>query len=143
MQLARALTATCRNAVRQRGTVVVAQGVPAAVQQRHQSGLADFFEQDRTADAPVTTGRGWQAWELRHKSFEDLHALWYVLLKEKNLLYSQKQMLQSQGRRMVQPHRIRLVKASMCRIKQVLTERALAVEDPDKRWFYKKIINDM
>ena len=34
------------------------------------------------------------------------------------------------------------VKHSMCRIKQVLTERALAVEDPGKRWFYRKIIND-
>ncbi|CAI5470887.1 unnamed protein product [Closterium sp. Yama58-4] len=148
MHLARVLSATCRNAVKQRGTVAVGPSLPAALQQqqrRHQSGqqseqpsaqqsgLADFFEQGRTPDAPVTTGRGWQAWELRHKSFEDLHALWYVLLKEKNLLYSQKQMLQSQGRRMVQPHRIRLVKASMCRIKQVLTERALAVEDPDKR----------
>ncbi|CAI5458843.1 unnamed protein product [Closterium sp. Yama58-4] len=148
MHLARVLSATCRNAVKQRGTLAVGPSLPVALQQQQlrqqsgqpsgqpsgqQSGLADFFEQGRTPDAPVTTGRGWQAWELRHKSFEDLHALWYVLLKEKNLLYSQKQMLQSQGRRMVQPHRIRLVKASMCRIKQVLTERALAVEDPDKR----------
>ncbi|CAI5508945.1 unnamed protein product [Closterium sp. Naga37s-1] len=132
MHLARVLSATCRNAVKQRGAVAVGPSLPAALQQqrRHQSGqqsgqlsgqqsgLADFFEQGRTPDASVTTGRGWQAWELRHKSFEDLHGLWYVLLKEKNLLYSQKQMLQSQGRRMVQPHRIRLVKASMCRIKQ-------------------------
>ncbi|CAI7797792.1 unnamed protein product [Closterium sp. NIES-53] len=123
MHLARVLSATCRNAVKQRGTVAVPPSLPVALQhqRRHQSGqqsgqlneqqsgLADFFEQGRTPDAPVTTGRGWQAWELRHKSFEDLHGLWYVLLKEKNLLYSQKQMLQSQGRRMVQPHRIRLV----------------------------------
>ncbi|CAI5493303.1 unnamed protein product [Closterium sp. Naga37s-1] len=131
MHLARVLSATCRNAVKQRGAVAVGPSLPALQQQRRhqsgqqsgqlsgqQSGLADFFEQGRTPDAPVTTGRGWQAWELRHKSFEDLHGLWYVLLKEKNLLYSQKQMLQSQGRRMVQPHRIHLVKASMCRIKQ-------------------------
>ncbi|CAI5961852.1 unnamed protein product [Closterium sp. NIES-65] len=123
MHLARVLSATCRNALKQRSTVALPPSLPVSLQQqrRHQSGqqsgqqseqqsgLADFFEQGRTPDAPVTTGRGWQAWELRHKSFEDLHGLWYVLLKEKNLLYSQKQMLQSQGRRMVQPHRIRLV----------------------------------
>ncbi|XVF09237.1 hypothetical protein REPUB_Repub07fG0074900 [Reevesia pubescens] len=94
--------------------------------------LEQFFEADRNPDdeKPVY-GRSWKASELRLKSWDDLNKLWYVLLKEKNMLMTQRQMLHAQNLRFPNPERIPKVRKSMCRIKQVLTERA--IEDPDPR----------
>ncbi|XP_024400784.1 uncharacterized protein [Physcomitrium patens] len=117
----------------------------AAQVQRTRTGLADFFEagRDPNQDANITYGRSWKAEELRQKSWEDLHQLWYVCLKEKNMLLSQKQMLLSQNMRMPNPERFPKVRKTMCRIKQVLTERALAEEDPSRRKSLRKMINDL
>ncbi|EMS52384.1 39S ribosomal protein L47, mitochondrial [Triticum urartu] len=88
-------------------------------------------------------GRGWKASELRLKSWDDLHKLWYVLLKEKNMLMSQRQMLASESMRFPNPERISKVKRSMCRIKHVLTERAIADPDPRRTAEMKRMINAM
>ncbi|CAN6877498.1 unnamed protein product [Brassica oleracea] len=95
--------------------------------------LEEFFEFDRSQDEdkPVVYGRGWKASELRLKSWDDLQKLWYVLLKEKNMLMTQRQMLQAQNMMFPNPERIPKVRRSMCRIKHVLTERA--IEEPDPR----------
>ncbi|KAK7859101.1 39s ribosomal protein l47 [Quercus suber] len=70
--------------------------------------LQEFFEADRNIDddKPVVYGRSWKASELRLKSWDDLNKLWYVLLKEKNMLMTQRQMLHSQNLRFPNPERI-------------------------------------
>ncbi|KAK9733820.1 hypothetical protein RND81_04G094800 [Saponaria officinalis] len=95
--------------------------------------LEEFFEVDRSADDDkrLVYGRSWKATELRLKSWDDLNKLWYVLLKEKNMLMTQRQMLNAQNLRFPNPERISKVRKSMCRIKHVLTERA--IEEPDAR----------
>lgn len=54
------------------------------------------------------TGRAWTANELRLKSFEDLHGLWFVLLKEKNNILTERLHLKQGG--MAQPDGGRLKK---------------------------------
>ncbi|XP_020113215.1 39S ribosomal protein L47, mitochondrial [Ananas comosus] len=105
--------------------------------------LEQFFEVDRSTDEekPVIYGRGWKASELRFKSWDDLHKLWYVLLKEKNMLMTQRQMLHAQNLRFPNPERVPKVRKSMCRIKHVLTERAIAEPDPRRSAEMKRMIN--
>ncbi|KAG9441673.1 hypothetical protein H6P81_017527 [Aristolochia fimbriata] len=107
--------------------------------------LEQFFEVDRNAedDTPVVYGRSWKASELRLKSWDDLHKLWYVLLKEKNMLMTQRQMLHAQNLRFPNPERVPKVRKSMCRLKHVLTERAIAEPDPRRSAEMKRMINAM
>ncbi|KAM2699749.1 hypothetical protein EV1_038585 [Malus domestica] len=105
--------------------------------------LEEFFEKDRSQEEekPVVYGRSWKADELRLKSWDDLNKLWYVLLKEKNMLMTQRQMLHAQNLRFPNPERLPKVRKSMCRIKHVLTERAIVEPDPRRSAEMKRMIN--
>jgi large subunit ribosomal protein L47 len=68
-------------------------------------------------------GRPWSVAELRRKSYEDLHKLWYVLYMERNMLLTEQQLSRRRQIRFPQPQRIKKVQKSMQGIKQVLGER--------------------
>ncbi|KAG0227761.1 39S ribosomal protein L47, mitochondrial [Actinomortierella wolfii] len=99
-------------------------------------GVEEFFENGVSLPAEKQwTGRAWRAGELRLKSFDDLHKLWYVLLKERNMLAAQKE----EARRFhvskqyfSNKGRIQKCKKSMARIKFVLHERRLAWVEAQK-----------
>ncbi|ORY04838.1 MRP-L47-domain-containing protein [Basidiobolus meristosporus CBS 931.73] len=81
------------------------------------------------------TGRSWRAGELRNKSFEDLHKLWYVVLKERNMLASQNEEAKRWGiteQFFTNKTRVIKCKKTMARIKSVLNERRIEWEKAQK-----------
>ncbi|KAF9344447.1 54S ribosomal protein L4 mitochondrial [Mortierella sp. AD094] len=105
-------------------------------------GVEEFFENGKSIPTEKSwTGRAWRASELRLKSFDDLHKLWYVLLKERNVLAAQKeearrfhiskQYFSNKGRQVK-------CQKSMARIKFVLNERRLAWVEATK---LQKLVN--
>ncbi|GAA93941.1 uncharacterized protein L969DRAFT_42989 [Mixia osmundae IAM 14324] len=75
--------------------------------------------------------RAWTANELRGKTFDELHELWYVLCIERNLLDTQYIEVRRHGSSQVAmttlPHKRRQVKLSLSRVKIVLAERRRAL----------------
>ena len=76
----------------------------------------------------IVVGRAWRINELRQKSFNDLHKLWYVLLKEKNRLKTMQ--LYTTTKKLIMPRYDRLEKVAqaMARIKTVIGERSREFE---------------
>lgn len=98
-------------------------GVDDFFDPRLRAGAADK-EKDKQVE-PVSPGRAWRASDLRLKSHEDLHKLWFVLLKERNLLLSERLRLPTtECMRLLIPHRLKKVRKSMGAIKQVMGERS-------------------
>ncbi|KAK4181898.1 mitochondrial 39-S ribosomal protein L47 (MRP-L47)-domain-containing protein [Triangularia setosa] len=102
-------------------------------------GLWDFFPNRETvAAAPeddMKHGRAWMVEELRSKSWEDLHKLWWVCVKERNRIatgaWERERGKMGFGKSEAQG-RDREVRVTMRGIKHVLTERFYAWEDAVK-----------
>lgn len=71
----------------------------------------------------VKHGRGWLLPELRIKSSSDLHKIWYVLLKERNMLKTMEHEHKQQWRFWASPERLDKVEESMKNIETVVIER--------------------
>jgi large subunit ribosomal protein L47 len=72
------------------------------------SGFDPINANTRKLSVPYIAGRGWTAADLRGKSWDDLHKLWYVLLKERNMLRSEKDAYRARG--LVMPNGNRMTK---------------------------------
>ncbi|NXS46302.1 RM47 protein, partial [Balaeniceps rex] len=91
-------------------------------------GLEEFFDDPRNwGEKTVKSGDAWNIKQLRGKSSEDLHKLWYVLLKEKNMLLTLEQESKRQLRPMPSPERLEKVEKSMKNIDLVVREREVAL----------------
>ena len=97
------------------------------------SNLSTFFASPESRDQPA--GNPWSARHLRLKSFSDLHSLWFILLREYNLLWTEQGMALRNGEVFREPERKKKVRKSMGAVKQVLGERKrglVFVEDDEK-----------
>ena len=71
----------------------------------------------------VRCSRAWRANELRLKATEELHKLWYVLLKEKNAIISDIQLHYRVRGNKPRQSKLMKVRQSMARLLTVLNER--------------------
>lgn len=89
--------------------------------------LMEFFDEKKNwNESNIRVGRAWKLDELRIKSNTDLHKLWYVLLKERNMLYTMEHECNDQVRLFPNPERIDKVQESMNNIETVIRERNVA-----------------
>lgn len=89
--------------------------------------LMEFFDIKKNWNEHIIkVGRAWKLDELRIKSNADLHKLWYVLLKERNMLYTMEHECNENVRLFPSPERIDKVQDSMNNIEKVVRERNIA-----------------
>ncbi|CAL4063496.1 unnamed protein product, partial [Meganyctiphanes norvegica] len=87
-------------------------------------GLDEFFDDKKNwGEQTVIVGRSWKKDELRIKSNEDLHKLWYVLLKERNMLLTMENAYKEEYQIFASPERNDKVNESMRNLEDVIKER--------------------
>ena len=86
--------------------------------------LMEFFdEMENWGESKVRVGREWRVEELRLKSNSDLHKLWYVLLKERNMLLTMEHEARVNCEYFPNPERRDKVEQSMLNLEEVVKER--------------------
>jgi len=86
--------------------------------------IMEFFDKEENWGVDkIRVGRSWQKEELRLKSNEDLHKLWYILLKERNMLLTMEQAYKDAVMPMPNEERIDKVQESMENLEVVVRER--------------------
>ncbi|KAL3283508.1 hypothetical protein HHI36_006647 [Cryptolaemus montrouzieri] len=86
--------------------------------------LSEFFDaKENWGAGEVKSGRSWTKDDLRIKSNEDLHKLWYVLLKERNMLLTMEEEAKEQTKFFPSPERLDKVQDSMKNLEEVVRER--------------------
>ncbi|CAD5115208.1 DgyrCDS4201 [Dimorphilus gyrociliatus] len=107
-------------------------------------GLDEFFDaKENWNESTIKVGRPWLEDELRLKSNEDLHKLWYILLKERNMIMTMAEEYKRTANLMPAPERQEKVEESMENLLTVIRERDRAVNvlntgetgDPGKRCY--------
>ncbi|KAL1982884.1 hypothetical protein VTN96DRAFT_812 [Rasamsonia emersonii] len=99
-------------------------------------GLWEFFPPDRqalsTPEYDIAHGRPWSVQELREKSWEDLHCLWWVCVKERNRIATsnlERKRLKAGYGQWEADERDRTIRITQKSIKHVLRERWYAWEE--------------
>ncbi|XP_012221661.1 large ribosomal subunit protein uL29m [Linepithema humile] len=86
--------------------------------------LMEFFDDPKHwAKNEVKVGRSWRKDELRLKSNSDLHKLWFVLLKERNMLMTMEEASKEANEVFPNPERLDKVEDSMNNLEMVVCER--------------------
>ncbi|XP_036323977.1 LOW QUALITY PROTEIN: 39S ribosomal protein L47, mitochondrial [Rhagoletis pomonella] len=87
-------------------------------------GLMEFFDDPKNwPENEVKVGRAWKLEELRIKSNKELHQLWYILLKERNMLLTMEHECNDKMELFPSPERLDKVKISMENLESVVRER--------------------
>lgn len=86
--------------------------------------LDEFFDDPKNyGESIVRSGRPWRLDELRLKSNSDLHKLWFVLYKERNMLYTMQEACKKELEIFPSPERIDKVEESMANLENIVRER--------------------
>ncbi|XP_037949256.1 39S ribosomal protein L47, mitochondrial [Teleopsis dalmanni] len=89
--------------------------------------LMEFFDDPKNwPENEVKVGRAWKLDELRIKSNKELHQLWYILLKERNMLLTMEHECNDKMELFPSPERVDKVKISMNNLETVVRERNTA-----------------